>query len=93
VANHANLSEQNFDRQVRAEELPKAILRPGNCLWQFPGLVLSCRAQGIVAESPQDLHWQIRGLGAESPVFCEAKNALKFRIEVKFKMGFGKAHT
>jgi hypothetical protein len=27
------------------------------------------RAQGIAAESPQDLHWQIRGLGAESPVF------------------------
>jgi hypothetical protein len=26
-------------------------------------------AQGIVAESPQDLHKQIRGLGAESPVF------------------------
>jgi hypothetical protein len=25
-------------------------------------------AQGIVAESPQDLHRQIRGLGAESPV-------------------------
>jgi hypothetical protein len=27
------------------------------------------RAQGIEAESPQDLHEQIRGLGAESPVF------------------------
>jgi hypothetical protein len=27
------------------------------------------RAQGIGAESPQDLHGQIRGLGAESPVF------------------------
>jgi hypothetical protein len=26
------------------------------------------RARGIAAESPQDLHWQIRGLGAESPV-------------------------
>jgi hypothetical protein len=26
------------------------------------------RAQGIAAESPQDLHGQIRGLGAESPV-------------------------
>jgi hypothetical protein len=26
-------------------------------------------AQGIAAESPQDLHGQIRGLGAESPVF------------------------
>jgi hypothetical protein len=25
-------------------------------------------AQGIAAESPQDLHQQIRGLGAESPV-------------------------
>jgi hypothetical protein len=25
-------------------------------------------AQGIEAESPQDLHKQIRGLGAESPV-------------------------
>jgi hypothetical protein len=28
------------------------------------------RAQGIAAESPQDLHRQIRGLEAESPVFC-----------------------
>jgi hypothetical protein len=27
-----------------------------------------CARNGIVAESPQDLHWQIRGLGAESPV-------------------------
>jgi hypothetical protein len=27
------------------------------------------RAQGIVAESPQELHGQFRGLGAESPVF------------------------
>jgi hypothetical protein len=26
-------------------------------------------AQRIAAESPQDLHWQIRGLGAESLVF------------------------
>jgi hypothetical protein len=36
------------------------------------------RAQGIEAESPQDLHWQIRGLGAESPVFLSVfgqKNA------------------
>jgi hypothetical protein len=35
----------------------------------------------IVAESPQDLHWQIRGLAAESPVFlpgCGQKNAPKF---------------
>jgi hypothetical protein len=32
---------------------------------------------GIAAESPQDLHKQIRGLAAESPVFCgvAAKNA------------------
>jgi hypothetical protein len=37
------------------------------------------RAQGIAAESPQDLREQIRGLGAESPVFCgaAAKNAPK----------------
>jgi hypothetical protein len=37
-----------------------------------------CAAQGIAAESPQDLHWQIRGLAAESPVFlpgCGQKNA------------------
>jgi hypothetical protein len=37
------------------------------------------RAQGIAAESPQDLHKQIRGLEAESLVFCpwipRAKNA------------------
>jgi hypothetical protein len=32
-------------------------------------------AQGIAAEIPQDLHMQIRGIGAKSPVFCEAKNA------------------
>jgi hypothetical protein len=30
------------------------------------------RAPGIAAESPQDLHVQIRGLGAESPVFWGA---------------------
>jgi hypothetical protein len=29
-----------------------------------------CAHKGIGAESPQDLHWQIRGLAAESPVFC-----------------------
>jgi hypothetical protein len=43
-------------------------------------------ARGIAAESPQDLHgpathatWQIRGLGAESPVFFgfAEKNAPK----------------
>jgi hypothetical protein len=33
--------------------------------------------QGIVAESPQDLHWQIRGLGAESPVFLPVHRAKK----------------
>jgi hypothetical protein len=26
------------------------------------------RAPGIVVESPEDLHWQIRGLGTDSPV-------------------------
>jgi hypothetical protein len=38
-------------------------------------------AQGIEAEIPQDLHRQIRGIGAverggafHTPVFCEAKN-------------------
>jgi hypothetical protein len=30
---------------------------------------------GIAAESPQDLHWQIRGLGAESPVFLGGRSA------------------
>jgi hypothetical protein len=30
-------------------------------------------AQGIAAETPQDLHGQIRGVGAESPVFCLGK--------------------
>jgi hypothetical protein len=34
-------------------------------------------AQGIAAESPQDLHGQIRGLGAESPVFLGARSASK----------------
>jgi hypothetical protein len=29
-------------------------------------------AQGIAAESPQELHEQFRGLGAESPVFLSA---------------------
>jgi hypothetical protein len=36
------------------------------------------RAQGIEAESPQELHKQFRGLAAESPVFwpgCGQKNA------------------
>jgi hypothetical protein len=34
-------------------------------------------AQGIAAESPQDLRRQIRGLGAESPVFLPAHRAKK----------------
>jgi hypothetical protein len=43
-------------------------------LRDFAGLVLRFyvsrwAAPGIVAESPQDLHEQIRGIGAESP-FC-----------------------
>jgi hypothetical protein len=33
------------------------------------GLSPAPDARGIAAESPQDLHWQIRGLEAESPVF------------------------
>jgi hypothetical protein len=39
-----------------------------------------CAAQGIAAKIPQDLHKQIRGIEAESPVFCgtAAKNASKF---------------
>jgi hypothetical protein len=40
-----------------------------NCI----SMRLSCRApgprKGIEAETPQDLHGQIRGVGAESPVF------------------------
>jgi hypothetical protein len=43
-------------------------MRPRFCRRQKRGLPL-VRARGIGAESPQDLHWQIRGLGAESPVF------------------------
>jgi hypothetical protein len=35
---------------------------------------LLAHASWIAAEIPQDLHRQIRGIGAESPVFCEAKN-------------------
>jgi hypothetical protein len=34
---------------------------------------------GIGAESPQDLHWQIRGLGAESPFFFARLRAKKMR--------------
>jgi hypothetical protein len=60
----------NCDRMVRAAELPKAIPRPENCNSNFRELVLSCHAQGIAAESPQELHGLFRGLGAESPVFC-----------------------
>jgi hypothetical protein len=38
---------------------------------------LPAHAQGIAAESPQDLHLQIRGLGAESPFFAKQKCARK----------------
>jgi hypothetical protein len=34
-------------------------------------------APGIVAESPQDLHKQIRGLGAESPVCGVSRKGAK----------------
>jgi hypothetical protein len=40
---------------------------------------------GIVAESPQDLHGQIRGLAAESPVFLPV-----FGQKIAPKMGVGK---
>jgi hypothetical protein len=43
------------------------------------------RAQGIAAESPQDLHWQIRGLGAESLVFFVRLRAKKMRQKYKDK--------
>ncbi|MDR1315887.1 MAG: hypothetical protein LBK13_03340 [Spirochaetales bacterium] len=36
-------------------------------------------ARGIAAESPQDLRGQIRGLGAESPVFLPAHAGKKTR--------------
>jgi hypothetical protein len=44
--------------QFCQNKIATAWLRAANCL-----------AQGIEAESPQELHRQFRGLGAESPVF------------------------
>jgi hypothetical protein len=45
-------------------------MRPGNCHGNYRELVLKLPiAQRIVAESPQDLQEQIRGLAAESLVF------------------------
>jgi hypothetical protein len=42
--------------------------------FRFDGLEWAAgRARGIVVESPQDLHWQTRGLGAESPVFLPVR--------------------
>jgi hypothetical protein len=60
-----------------------------------PGQEIACgtflalplvRAQGIVAESPQEAHKRFRGLAAESPVFCgtAAKNAPKLRTSNRF---------
>jgi hypothetical protein len=50
--------------------------RPRKIAQQFCGFAAG-RAQGIAAESPQDLHRQIRGLGAESPVFLDTRSASK----------------
>jgi hypothetical protein len=44
-------------------------------------------ARGIAAESPQDLHRQIRGLGAESPVFFVCLRTKKTRPNSDF-IGF-----
>jgi hypothetical protein len=41
------------------------------------GLLPLVRARGIAAESPQDLHEQIRGLGAESPVCGVSRKGAK----------------
>jgi hypothetical protein len=43
---------------------------------------LPAHAPGIAAEIPQDLHGQIRGIAAESPVFCGAKKAPVKKITV-----------
>jgi hypothetical protein len=42
-------------------------------------------APGIGAESPQDLHGQIRGLEAESPVFFACLRAKKMRPKKVYK--------
>jgi hypothetical protein len=50
-----------------------------SALRQGAGCVVNCRsAQGIAAEIPQDLHGQIRGIGAESPVFLPPGIAQQF---------------
>jgi hypothetical protein len=57
----------------------------GNCGFRTAQLI--AHAAWIAAEIPQDLHRQIRGIGAESPVFCEAKNAhifLNFDIALPY---------
>jgi hypothetical protein len=43
-----------------------------------------CAAQGIVAEIPQDLHKQIRGIEAESPVFLPSFVGKKMRSNSDF---------
>jgi hypothetical protein len=91
VAHHAICSE-NCDRLVRAEELPKAILRPGNYQWQFPGLVLKlpsargwsriCSANSLLAHATwieaEILFAVGKKIAAKSPFFYAVKNAPKF---------------
>jgi hypothetical protein len=57
-------------------KLPRAIS------WPCSELPLAGRAQGIAAESPQDLRRQIRGLAAESPVFLSAYADKKMRPDI-----------
>jgi hypothetical protein len=70
-------------------------MRPGWSQNRFAILRCRCAAQGIAAESPQDLHWQIRGLAAESPVLlpgCGQQNAPIF-IKVILRPGSQAADT
>jgi hypothetical protein len=44
-------------------------------------------AQGIVAESPQELHRQFRGLAAESPVFLSVFGQKNAPEDSRFPIG------
>jgi hypothetical protein len=50
--------------------------------------IMADSARGIVAESPQDLHGQIRGLGAESPVFLPGRGQKNAPEDSRFPVVF-----
>jgi hypothetical protein len=72
-------------------ELKKPVGRKGLVANLHSVNSLLAHASWIEAESPQDLHKQIRGLAAESPVFFVRLRTKKMRPNSELQIGFEQA--